>query len=428
MNVVTWQNLNELEKKQALSRPLLSQQSDVIEVAKNIISEVKTLGDEAIFQYTEQFDGVRLDELSSTADRMDCDDDTLNAIKQAITNIRMYHQAIKPQTISCKTAEGVELEKVYKPIKRVGLYVPGGSAPLVSSLLMLAIPAQVAGCAMKVVCTPCNKQGRIDPLLLTAAKLCGIDKVYSIGGAQAIAAMAYGTKSIPKVDKIFGPGNRYVTAAKTLVAQDPQATSIDMPAGPSEVMVLADKKANPDFVAADLLSQAEHGVDSQSMLVTTSEYLCTAVHSSLERQSQQLSRRDIIEQSLNHSRLILCSNEEQMIDIANRYAAEHLIINTKNADTLVTQITAAGSIFVGPWAAEAMGDYITGSNHVLPTYGCASKYSGLATSDFMNAVSIQKISQQGIQSMGQHAIKLAMLEGLDAHALAIRVREKTLCG
>jgi len=398
-----------------------------MEQVRTIIARTRKQGDRALFEYSRIFDNVTLDTLSVFCQSSNSDKTIGNALETAIATIRDYHLAVKPQNIEVETAPGVRLTKVYKPIPRVGLYVPGGETPLISSLLMLAIPANIAGNPIKVVCTPPNREGRINPILLTAAQMCGIEKVYSVGGAQAIAAMAYGTESIPKVDKIFGPGNRYVTAAKTLVAQDPSAASIDMPAGPSELMVLADAKANPDFVAADLLSQAEHGIDSQVMLVTDSGSFLQKVFECLQRQQSTLSRQAIIRQSLENSRAIICETVQEMVKIANAYAAEHLIINIKNPESVLEDIQAAGSIFVGPWAAESMVDYVSGSNHVLPTYGYARSISGLSTIDFMNAVSIQQISPLGITTLGGAAKTLALCEGLSAHANAIRVREEALC-
>lgn len=371
MKVLNWATLDEASKQSVLMRASTSEQQQVQAITNEIIHQVKINGDKALIDFSKQFDGVAVTNLAVETNAANVCQQNIGSIQQAITNIRKYHLAIKPKEIVCPIVAGIELMKVYKPIQRVGLYVPGGRAPLISSLLMLAIPAQVAGCPIKVVCTPCNQQGEIDPMILTAAKLCGIERIYGVGGAQAIAAMAYGTETIPKVDKIFGPGNQYVTMAKTIVAQDPFAASIDMPAGPSEVMVLADETANAEFVAADLLSQAEHGADSQVILVSSSEQLCQAVFAAIECMKSKLQRKSIIEKSLENSCMLICDTQQQMITIANRYAAQHLIINTKVPQAISEQITAAGSIFLGQWAAESMGDYISGSNHVLPTYGAA---------------------------------------------------------
>lgn len=428
MQVVQWSQLSREQQKQALVRPPLSQSTECLEKVKSIIEHTRQDGDQALLALTQQFDGVSLNALSVDCRFTAVDEAAHRALETAIGTIRDYHSAMKPQTIQVDTAPGVRLTKVYQPIQRVGLYVPGGDTPLISSLLMLAIPADIAGNPVKVLCTPPNRHGLVDPLLQMAARMCKIERIHPIGGAQAIAAMAYGTQSIPKVDKIFGPGNRYVTAAKTWVAQDPDAATIDMPAGPSEVMILADASANPEFIAADLLSQAEHGVDSQVMLVTTSEALMHRVFECLQRQQAVLARRDIIRQSLVNSRVIVCTTKQQMVDVANAYAAEHLIINLHNPESLVEDIQAAGSIFVGPWAAESMGDYLSGSNHVLPTYGYARSISGLSTGDFMNAVCVQRISPLGIVTLGEAAKTLALREGLTAHANAISVRENALCG
>lgn len=428
MKVYEWQTLDTTNRKNLLSRPPMSQDEVVKQQAISIIEQVCQQGDNALFQFSQQFDHVSLERLS-----IDCrqpqsvSSSAQAALETAIQTISDYHLALKPEPVTVKTSEGITLTRQYRPIQRVGLYVPGGETPLISSLLMLAIPANIAGNPVKVACSPPNRFGDINPLLKEAARLCGIDRIYAIGGAQAIAAMAYGTSTVPKVDKLFGPGNRFVTAAKSLVCQDANGASIDMPAGPSELMILADRTANPAFVAADLLSQAEHGPDSQVMLVTTDSNLVQSVLTELNRQKQSLPRGDIINQALSMSRIIIVSSKQDMVDIANDYAAEHLIINTKNAASLADDINAAGTIFLGPWAAESMGDYITGSNHVLPTYGFARSISGLTTNDFMNAVSIQKVSADAILTIGKHARFLAAREGLLAHDNAIAVREAYLC-
>lgn len=428
MKVFRWQELTEVEKNNVLKRPHLSQDKQVLEQTKSIVYNVKTKGDAALYDFTLRFDGVKLLQLANDCqERQTIDLEGQNAIESAIKNIRDYHIALKPTSTSVSTTSGVSLTKIYRPIDRVGLYVPGGETPLISSLLMLAVPALIANNPIRVICTPPMRNGDIHPLLRESARLCGIDTIYTVGGAQAIAAMAYGTDTIPKVDKIFGPGNRYVTAAKSLVSMDPDGASIDMPAGPSEVMVLADNSANPQFVAADLLSQAEHGADSQVMLVTNSQDIINSVLDSLNLQKKTLSRLNIINDALKMSRIILVDSYETMVEVANRYAAEHLIVNIRDAESMVDEIRSAGTVFVGPWSTESLGDYVTGSNHVLPTYGYARSVSGLATIDFMKAISIQRIESEAIIGIGQQAKYLAEAEGLSAHKNAIEVREAYLC-
>jgi histidinol dehydrogenase len=333
---------------------------------------------------------------------------------------------MKPKVTICDTNDGVVCKKVYKPIEKVGLYVPGGLAPLVSTLVMLAAPAQIAGCKEIYITTPCDKNGNVHPLILVAADICKISKIYKLGGAQAIAALAYGTETVTKVNKIYGPGNSWVTQAKQQVSNDSKGVAIDLPAGPSEVLVIADEVADPRFVAADLLAQAEHGTDSQALLVTTSQTLANKVRDEIAKQTSVAERKAIIEQSLENSTILVVETLNQAINIANEYASEHLILNVENADDYIVGIENAGAVFVGPWAAEALGDYITGSNHVLPTYGYAKAYSGLATVDFMKAISIQNVSKQGIKNIGEMAMRLADIEGLKAHEMAVKIRLESL--
>jgi histidinol dehydrogenase len=422
-----WQTLSLQEQQQNLSRPeqAFSFQSRV----QDIINAVKTRGDEALFAFSQEFDRVDLKDLRVSTDslnRAEISPKAMTALTQAIQTIRTYHQAMMPAPKQVETARGITIERIYRPITSVGLYVPGGNnTPLVSSLLMQAIPAAVAGCPIKILCTPPNSKGMIDSHLLVAARLCGIDTIYQIGGAQAIAAMAYGTESIARVDKLFGPGNAYVTEAKIQVAADPKGAAIDLPAGPSEVMVLADEKANPEFVAADLLAQAEHGVDSQVILICESREFAEQVNQKLTEQLQTLSRQTIIKQALVYARILVTSARIDQVKIINDYAPEHLIINRSDANSFIPEIISAGTIFIGPWAAESMGDYVTGSNHVLPTNGQARSLSGLSTSDFLKALSLQSISKEGLENLGEAAQTLALIEGLDAHANAINLRLKT---
>lgn len=424
LTIKDWQNLSLEEKTQQLSRP--KQNTSLKAKVEDIIHAVKTQGDKALFAFTREFDAVDLTELkvpSATLMSAEISPQASFALRQAIETIRIYHQATLPSPKKIETAKGIAVERIYRPINRVGLYVPGGNnTPLVSSLLMQAIPAQIAGCPIRVLCTPPNTAGEIDPHLLVAARFCGIDTIYQIGGAQAIAAMAYGTETIPKMDKLFGPGNSYVTEAKTQVAADPYGAAIDMPAGPSELMILADNQANPDFVAADLLAQAEHGIDSQVILICESLEFALQVNQALQQQFVWLSRQAILRQALQHGSILICTNPAEQINIINHYAPEHLIINRLDAATQVPQITAAGTIFLGEWAAETMGDYVTGSNHVIPTNGYARNHSSLSTMDFLKALAVQSISAEGLQTLGEVAQTLALIEGLDAHANAVRLR------
>lgn len=426
--ILNWSSLSVHEQKQQLKRAV--QQNPPVDPVAKIIANVKAQGDKALMQYSRKFDGVKLSRLSVSREKItkaEVSTSTLAAIQSAIETITLFHTAVMPKPIQVNTAKGIFIDCVYRPINTVGLYVPGGNnTPLISSVLMQAIPAMIAGCPQRVLCTPPNKKGEIDPALLVAARLCKIDTIYPIGGAQAIAAMAYGTASVMKVDKIFGPGNSWVTEAKTQVSIDPDGTAIDMPAGPSEVLVIADVQANPAFVAADLLAQTEHGVDSQVILLCESQAFAEGVNSAVTQQIQTLTRVNIINQSLQHSSIILCSSRAEMITIVNEYAPEHLIINCIDAADWVDAIINAGTIFLGPYAAESMGDYVTGSNHVLPTNGYARNHSGLSTCDFLKTINIQSISDTGVHQLGSAAEILAKIEGLDAHANAIRLRLNAL--
>jgi len=428
LSVINWQSLSALEQRKCLSLPI--QKPFVKDAVLTIINQVRTQGDKALFALTEQFDGLRLKELKISSEKIQkasISSKALNAIQEAIKNITVYHKASIPEERTLSTRPGISITCCYRPIQRVGLYVPGGNnTPLISSLLMQAIPAQVVGCPIKVLCTPPNPQGEVDPHLLVAARLCGINTIYSVGGAQAIAAMAYGTETIPKVDKLFGPGNSYVTEAKTLVSTDPLGAAIDMPAGPSEVMISADRNANPIFIAADLLAQAEHGRDSQVILLCDDIEIAREVYEQLKEQLPGLSRQAIAQASLKQSKIIVCPNFEDQLAIINWYAPEHLIINRIDAEAWVDKVTAVGTVFLGPWAAETLGDYITGSNHVLPTNGFAKSYSGLNTLDFVTRFTVQRVNEQGIKTLGPSAISLAEIEGLDAHAKAVQLRLQQL--
>lgn len=428
LTLIDWDTASNNDKKRSLTRVV--SKNTIQSQVERIIQKVREFGDEALLSLTQEFDGVDLSSFIVPKTKLaqaKTDEKSKKAIEAAINTISKYHECLLPQGMRIETAKGIQLERVYRPIQAVGLYVPGGkNTPLISSLLMQAIPARIAGCPLRIVCTPPNLQGEVDNNLLAAAHLCGIEAVYSIGGAQAVAAMAYGTQSIPKVDKIFGPGNAYVTEAKVRVSLDAQGAAMDMPAGPSEVMILADDKANPAFIAADLLAQAEHGPDSQVLLLCETKTMAMAVNQAIDRQLTRLSRKALIQQSLQHSAIIICKDKVQQLSIINEYAPEHLIINREDANTWVEGITSAGTIFLGPWAAETMGDYISGSNHVLPTNGYARQFSGLSTKDFLKEMTVQSIEAVGLQTMGAQAVTLAKLEGLDAHANAVELRLQEL--
>jgi histidinol dehydrogenase len=438
MKTYIWNNLTKEQQQQILARPSVINQEELVATVKNTLQQVKQNGDLALIELTKKFDKVKtINRLKEPSDKTQffkttkketqqalAQIDTKNwqAIQFAYQQIKKYHQAQLEKNITVNMQPGVTLSRQSRPIPKVGLYIPGGSAPLVSTVLMLGVPAQIAGNPLKIICTPPNQDNQINPYILAAAELCGIDSIFKIGGAQAIAAMAYGTNSIPQVNKIFGPGNRFVTIAKQLIAQENCQTTIDMPAGPSEVLVIADNNANPQYVAADLLSQAEHGPDSQVICVSTDSNLATDIINEIQQQLLTLSRRQIAEQALSNSRMLIVNNSEQAIDISNRYAPEHLILNINKAEKYLNSVTAAGSVFVGAYAPETIGDYVSGSNHVLPTAGYASSVSGLNVGDFMLKINFQKIDQSGLQAIGPYAATLAKLEGLTAHANAVEYR------
>ena len=427
MKRLRWNTLTDGEKSKLLARPALSQSEGLRERVSAILARVRQQGDKALFEFAAEFDRVRLDSLAVSAEELDAAETHLTAaqrqaIGRAAANIEAFHRAQRTAPVQVETQPGVVCERVVRPLQRVGLYVPAGSAPLPSTALMLGVPARLAGCPLRVLCSPPQSDGNVSAAVLYAARLCDIRNVFKIGGAQAIAAMAYGTETVPKVDKVFGPGNAWVTQAKTLVSEDPGAAAQDMPAGPSEVMVIADDSADPEFVASDLLSQAEHGADSQAVLVTTSDGLADAVLREIERQTPSLSRRTIAERSLEQSLLLLVDSIGTAIEVANAYAPEHLILQMDQPREWLDQIQAAGSIFVGPWAPESIGDYCSGTNHILPTYGFAKSYSSLGLADFQRAMTIQELTRDGLGALGPTAETLAMLEGLDGHAGAVSRR------
>ena len=407
-----------------LNRPVLETEN-LFDTVRNIINRVRAGGDRVVMEYEAVFDKAELTSLAVTsAEIEEAEKEVPIELKAAIylakRNIETFHSTQRFEGKKVDTMEGVTCWQKAVAIEKVGLYIPGGTAPLFSTVLMLAIPAKIAGCKEIVLCTPPDKNGKVHPAILFAARLAGVSKIFKVGGVQAIAAMAYGTESIPKVYKIFGPGNQYVTAAKQLVSL--RDVAIDMPAGPSEVEVLADESANPVFVAADLLSQAEHGVDSQAMLVTTSEKLQTEVVYEVERQLGYLTRRDIAEKSLANSKLILVKDMEEALELTNAYAPEHLIIETKDYMEVAGQIVNAGSVFLGAFSPESAGDYASGTNHTLPTNGYAKAYSGVSLDSFIRKITFQEILPSGMSAIGPAIEVMAANEHLDAHKNAVTVR------
>ena len=427
MQILHWKQLGDEQRRDALARPAATLAPRTLAQAQAIIDAVRADGDSAVRRCTREFDGVELAELAVGAEefafaRSQLAPQEIAAIEHAITNIETFHRAGLPGAVSVEVQAGVRCERLIRPITAVGLYVPAGSAPLPSTALMLAVPARIAGCPQRVLCTAPQRDGKANAAVLVAAQLCGIRQIFKIGGAQAIAAMAYGTASVPKVAKIFGPGNAFVTAAKQLVAADPFGAALDLPAGPSEVLVIADETARADFVAADLLTQAEHDVLSQAILITTSPMLATQVSAAVEEQMVRLSRRSILERSLTGCRILVVETLEQAIEVAESYAPEHLVIDTRYPRAVLEQIHQAGSVFLGRWSPEPMGDYCSGTNHVLPTYGYARAYSGLSVQDFTRRMTVQELSARGLAELGPTAVTLARLEGLDAHAAAVEMR------
>lgn len=409
-----------------LKRPTLDTES-LFDTVKAIIERVKTEGDRAVLDYEVQFDKVSLSSLSVSAQEMDeaealVSDELKAAIRLSAQNIETFHAAQRFNGAKVETQPGVTCWQKAVAIEKVGLYIPGGTAPLFSTVLMLALPARIAGCREIVLCTPPARDGKVHPAVLYAARVAGVSRIFKAGGVQAIAAMAYGTESVPKVYKIFGPGNQYVTAAKQLVSL--RDVAIDMPAGPSEVEVLADESANPTFVAADLLSQAEHGIDSQALLITTSATLQQAVKAEVERQLALLPRKEIAEKSLANSKLIVVSSMDEALEMTNQYAPEHLIIETTNPEEEAARVVNAGSVFLGSYSPESAGDYASGTNHTLPTNGYAKAYSGVSLDSFIRKITFQQLTREGIQRIGPAIEIMAANEHLDAHKQAVTVRIK----
>lgn len=416
------------EWSELLKRPAMSVEG-LFDTVRSIIDRVKTEGDQAVFEMEEKFDQVKLSSLSVTEEEMEeaatlVDEELKAAIRMAKQNIETFHTAQRFTGKKVETMPGVTCWQKAVAIEKVGLYIPGGTAPLFSTVLMLAVPAKIAGCNEIVLCTPPARDGKIHPAILFAAQTAGVSRIFKIGGVQAIASMAYGTESVPKVFKIFGPGNQYVTAAKQLVSL--RDVAIDMPAGPSEVEVLADETANPVFVAADLLSQAEHGVDSQVILITTSECIQQAVKEEVERQLAVLPRREIAEKSLANSKLIVVKSMEEALQLTNEYAPEHLIIETADYLSVAERVVNAGSVFLGFFSPESAGDYASGTNHTLPTNGYAKAYSGVSLDSFIRKVTFQEIDAKGIKAIGPAIETMAANERLDAHKNAVTVRLQSL--
>jgi histidinol dehydrogenase len=407
-----------------LKRPVMDNRA-IDALVMPVLEDVKTNGDKALIEYTRRFDKVELKNPEVSAEELSkaenlVDDELKEAIKTAIKNIVAFHNAqqIKPEKI--ETTQGVTCWQKSVAIQKVGLYVPGGTAPLFSTVLMLALPARIAGCSEIVLCSPPAASGRIHPAVLYAARLAGVTRVFKIGGAQAIAAMAYGTESVPRVFKIFGPGNQYVTAAKQLVSRGDVA--IDMPAGPSEVAVIADDSADPAFVAADLLSQAEHGSDSQVILITTSELLAEQVLNEVKKQISVLPRKMLAQGSLQHSRIVVLNSMPEVLDMVNEYAPEHLIVATRNALELADRVINAGSVFLGHYTTESAGDYASGTNHTLPTNGYARAYNGVNLDSFVKKITFQHITREGLENIGPAIMKMAEAEALTAHKNAVEIR------
>jgi len=431
MRILDWKSLSAVQRRDALKRPAQRDAARVTATAQDIIDRVRREGDAAVLALTEQFDGVRLAALQVTATEFEEAELKLNAqqnaaIERAISTIHRFHAAQMPAPLRVETAPGVQCERISVPIRAVGLYVPAGVAPLPSTAIMLAVPAGIAGCPVRILCTPPTRHGSADPAVLVAARKAGIEHVFKIGGAQSIAAMAYGTDTVPKCDKIFGPGNAWVTAAKLLVAQHAEGAAADLPAGVTEVMVIADASARADFVAADLLAQAEHSPDAQAILVTSDPGLAAAAMREVQRQSIRLLRARILTESLKAMRFIVVETLETAFDIANGYAPEHLLLQIDKPRAWLPRVSAAGAVFLGPWSPETMGDYCSGPNHTLPTYGYARSYSGLSLEDFQKRITVQELTPAGLKDLGPTAQVLANLEGLDAHAAAVTIRLESL--
>ncbi len=414
--------------KTVLKRPTQSV-SDIEDIVNSVFKEIKAGGDTVVSSYTKKFDGVVLkDALVPSIEIKESSalisNDLKAAIQQAKNNIEKFHKAQKTEKITVETADGVQCWQEKRPIQKVGLYIPGGTAPLFSTILMLAIPANIAGCKEIILCTPPNKEGKVHPAILYAANLCGVTKIFKVGGIQAIASMTFGTETIPPVYKIFGPGNQFVTVAKQIATK--YGIAIDMPAGPSELLVMADDTANAAFVASDLLSQAEHGVDSQVILVSTSKTLIDEVEEEVAKQISDLPRKEIAVKAIANSKLIFVEDQQTAVDLINEYGPEHYILCVQNEDFYLGQTYNAGSVFIGNYTPESAGDYASGTNHTLPTNGYAKQYSGVNLDSFMKSMTFQKISKKGIQEIGRTIELMAEAEGLQAHKNAVTLRLDSL--
>ncbi|PHM40141.1 histidinol dehydrogenase [Xenorhabdus mauleonii] len=421
--IINWQECSSEQQKVLLTRPAVTAAEDISGTVEQILEAVKTGGDQSLQEFSQRFDKTTIETIKVLPDEVEAAASRLapeikQAMQQAMNNIRRFHEAQKPQKIDIETLPGVRCQQVTRPINSVGLYIPGGSAPLPSTVLMLGVPANIAECRNIILCSP----PPIADEILYAAQLCGISDIFQIGGAQAIAAMAFGTASVPKVDKIFGPGNAWVTEAKRQVSQRIDGAAIDMPAGPSEVLVIADSEANPAFTASDLLSQAEHGPDSQVILVTPDKTFAEQVIQEIENQLKALPRQQIANQALQASRIIIAKDLAQCVEISNQYGPEHLIIQTRHPEQWVEQISSAGSVFLGDWSPESAGDYASGTNHVLPTYGYTSTYSSLGLADFLKRMTVQQLTPQGLQELAPTIETLAQAEQLIAHKNAVTLR------
>jgi histidinol dehydrogenase len=427
MKTIEWSSASADARRAALSRPAAETREEVFRQAAAIVTAVRSEGDAAIRRFTKQFGGAELADLrvcraEFIEARGKLTSPQIAALERAVANVSRFHEAQISAPLSVDTMPGVRCERITRPIDSVGLYVPAGSAPLPSTAIMLAVPARIAGCAARAIASSPGPDGKLHAAVLVAAELCGVDTVYKMGGAQAIAALAFGTDTVRKVDKIFGPGSAWVTGAKQLVAADAAGAAIDLPAGPSEVLVIADDSADPRFVAADLLAQAEHDTIAQVVLVTPSRALLVAVAAELARQTTQLSRRDIVTQAMANSRCILVDDLDAAVAVSNEYAPEHLIIQTREPRALLDKVSCAGSVFLGAWSPESIGDYCSGTNHVLPTFGYARSYSGVSLLEFQKRITVQELSADGLRALGPTAVTLSDLEGLDAHGNAVKVR------
>jgi histidinol dehydrogenase len=427
MRILDWKSLSSAARGAALQRPAQRDAERVAREAQEIIDRVRRDGDAALIDLTDRFDGVRIADLAVTAEEFAQAERSLSAAQHraldtAIRTVGKFHAAQASAALRVETAPGVLCERISVPVRAVGLYVPAGSAPLPSTAVMLAVPAALAGCPQRIMCTAPSRGGGAHPAVLVAARKAGIERVFKVGGAQAIAAMAYGTASVPKCDKLFGPGNAWVTAAKMLVANDAAGAAADLPAGVTEVMVIADESARADFVAADLLAQAEHGPDAQALLVTPSAQLAQSVAREVQRQMPSLSRAQILNASVGEMRLLVVDSLETAFGVANEYAPEHLLLQIREPRTWLARVEAAGAVFLGSWSPESMGDYCSGPNHTLPTYGYAKAYSGLSLEDFQKRITVQELTPAGLRGLGESAEILARLEGLDGHAAAVSIR------